>query len=116
MHGTGASVPDVHHRCLLQVVKCFPELARRQADQAVQVSLAQDMSSALLVQNGRSGWRFRTDGGPLAVESSVYLGGGARPVKCQQLVITGQALADGDGQGRENRVRWSLRRLKGRSA
>jgi len=82
----------------------------------VQVSLAQDMSSALLVQNGRSGWRFRTDGGPLAVESSVYLGGGARPVKCQQLVITGQALADGDGQGRENRVRWSLRRLKGRSA
>lgn len=82
----------------------------------VRVSLAQDMSSALLVQNGRSGWRFRTDGGPLAVEPSVYLGNGARPVKCQQLVIAGNALSDSDGQGRENRVRWSLRRLKGRSA
>jgi uncharacterized heparinase superfamily protein len=82
----------------------------------VRVSLAQDMSSALLVQKGRAGWRFRTDGGPLAVEPSVYLGSGARPVKCQQLVISGQALGDGDGQGRENRVRWSLRRLKGRSA
>lgn len=82
----------------------------------VRVSLAQDMSSALLVQNGKAGWRFRTDGGPLAVEPSVYLGGGARPVKCQQLVITGRALSDGDGQGRDNRVRWSLRRLKGRAA
>lgn len=82
----------------------------------VRVSLAQDMSSALLVQKGRAGWRFRTDGGPLAVEPSVYLGSGARPIKCQQLVIAGQALSDGDGQGRENRVRWSLRRLKGRNA
>lgn len=81
----------------------------------VRVSLAQDMSSALLVQKGRAGWRFRTDGGPLAVEPSVYLGSGARPLKCQQLVIAGQALGDGDGQGRENRVRWSLRRLKGRN-
>lgn len=82
----------------------------------VRVSLAQDMSSALLVQKGLAGWRFRTDGGPLAVEPSVYLGAGARPVKCQQLVIAGQALGDGDGQGRDNRVRWSLRRLKGRNS
>lgn len=78
----------------------------------VRVSLAQDLSSALLVQRGRAGWRFRTDGGPLAVEPSVYLGGGAKPVRAQQLVITGQAYADGDGQGRDNRVRWSLRRLR----
>lgn len=82
----------------------------------VRVSLAQDLSSALLVQNGRSGWRFRTDGGPLAVEPSVYLAGGARPVRCQQLVISGNALGDGDGQGRNNRVRWSLRHLRGRSS
>ncbi|MEM9599889.1 MAG: heparinase II/III family protein [Pseudomonadota bacterium] len=82
----------------------------------VRVSLAQDLSSALLVQKGRAGWRFRTDGGPLAVEPSVYLAGSARPVRAQQLVITGQALGDGDGQGRDNRVRWSFRRLKGRAA
>lgn len=82
----------------------------------VRVSLAQDLSSALLVQKGRAGWRFRTDAGPLAVEPSVYLAGSARPVRSQQLVIAGQALGDGDGQGRENRVRWSFRRLKGRSA
>ncbi|MGB6230128.1 MAG: heparinase II/III family protein, partial [Litorimonas sp.] len=82
----------------------------------VQVSLAQDLSSALLVLKGRAGWRFRTDGGPIAVEPSVYLGGSARPVRAQQLVLTGNALADGDGQGSTNRVRWSLRRLKGRSA
>lgn len=81
----------------------------------VQVSLAQDLSSALLVQKGRAGWRFRTDGGPLAVEPSVYLGGGAKPIRCQQLVISGNGLGDGDGQARENRVRWSLRRLKGRN-
>ena len=80
----------------------------------VRVSLAQDLSSALLVQKGRAGWRFRTDGGPLAVEPSVYLGGGAPPVRAQQLVIRGQAYADGDGQGRDNRVRWSLRRLRPR--
>lgn len=80
----------------------------------VRVSLAQDLSSALLVQKGRAGWRFRTDGGPLVVEPSVYLGEDARPVRCQQLVISGRALCDGDGQGRENRVRWSFRRLRGR--
>lgn len=82
----------------------------------VRVSLAQDLSSALLVQKGVAGWRFRTDRGPLAVEPSVYLGENAKPVRCQQLVISGRALGDGDGQGKENRVRWSLRRLKGRDA
>ena len=80
----------------------------------VRVSLAQDLSSALLVQRGRAGWRFRTDGGPLAVEPSVYLGASPKPVRAQQLVIRGNAYGDGDGQGRDNRVRWSLRRLRAR--
>ena len=82
----------------------------------VRVSLAQDLSSALLVQKGVAGWRFRTDRGPLAVEPSVYLGDNAKPVRCQQLVISGKALGDGDGLGKENRVRWSFRRLKGRDS
>ncbi len=80
----------------------------------VRVSLAQDLSSALLVQQGRAAWRFRTDGGPLSVEPSVYLGSSARPVRAQQLVIRGQAFGDGDGTGRGNCVRWSLRQLRSR--
>jgi uncharacterized heparinase superfamily protein len=80
----------------------------------VRVSLAQDLSSALLVQRGRAGWRFRTDGGPIAVEPSVYLGASARPVRAQQLVIRGEAYGDSDGQGRDNRIRWSVRRLRPR--
>ncbi len=80
----------------------------------VRVSLAQDLSSALLVQQGRAAWRFRTDGGPLSVEASVYLGASARPVRAQQLVIRGQAFGDGDGTGRGNCVRWSLRQLRSR--
>jgi len=35
----------------------------------VRVSLSQDQQSALLIQDGKAGWRFRTDGGPLKIES-----------------------------------------------
>jgi uncharacterized heparinase superfamily protein len=78
----------------------------------VRISLSQDKSSALLVVNGKAGWRFRTDGGQVALEDSVYLALGAAPVKTQQLVIYGQAFCDGDGESRSNRVRWSFRKLK----
>lgn len=80
----------------------------------VRVSLSQDQASALLVQRGQAGWRFRTDGGPLRLEDSVYLADGAKPVRSQQLVIPGQALSDNDGEGRTNRVRWSFRKLESR--
>lgn len=80
----------------------------------VRVSLSQDQASALLVQRGQAGWRFRTDGGPLRLEDSVYLAEGAKPVRCQQLVIPGRALSDNDGEGRTNRVRWSFRKLESR--
>ena len=78
----------------------------------VRVSLSQDKSSALLVVNGKSGWRFRTDGGQVSLEDSVYLGTGVSPVKTQQLVIYGEAYCDSDGESRTNRVRWSFRKLK----
>lgn len=78
----------------------------------VRVSLSQDKSSALLVVNGKSGWRFRTDGGQLSLEDSVYLATGTAPVKTQQLVIYGQGFCDSDGEARSNRVRWSFRKLK----
>jgi len=82
----------------------------------VRVSLSQDQTSALLVQSGKAGWRFRTDGGPLALEDSIYLGGGHKPVRCQQLVISGLAFCDSDGETRSNRVRWSFRKLEARKS
>ena len=80
----------------------------------VRVSLSQDQKSALLVHGGKAGWRFRTDGGPLSVEDSIYLGQGEVPIKAQQIVISGNAYCDGDGETRSNRVRWSLRKLEAR--
>lgn len=79
----------------------------------VKVTLAQDQKSALLIQPGGHGWRFRTDGGPLQLEKSVYLAYGNRPQRAEQIVIYGKAYGDGDGQTRSNRVRWSLKRLDG---
>ena len=80
----------------------------------VRVSLSQDQQSALLVQGGKAGWRFRTDGGLISLEDSVYLGAGHKPVKCQQIVIAGNAFCDSDGETRSNRVRWSFRKLEAR--
>ncbi len=82
---------------------------------SVRATLAQDMQSALLIQPGHVGWRFRTDGGAMRIEESVYLGKGERPVRSQQVVISGTAFADSDGETRSNRVRWSIRRLEARS-
>ena len=78
----------------------------------VRVSLSQDQQSALLIQNGKAGWRFRTDGGPLSIESSIYLGRGTVPMKSQQIVISGRAFCDGDGTTKSNRVRWSFKKLE----
>lgn len=77
----------------------------------VRVTLAQDQNSALLIQPGGQGWRFRTDGGPLKLEKSVYLSDGDKPVRTEQLVIHGKAYGDGDGQARTNRIRWTLKKM-----
>ncbi|PHR92335.1 MAG: heparinase [Robiginitomaculum sp.] len=79
----------------------------------VKVTLAQDQKSALLIQEGGHGWRFRTDAGPLRLEKSVYLAKDSRPHRAEQIVISGRAYGDGDGQTRSNRIRWSLKRLGG---
>lgn len=79
---------------------------------SVKATLAQDLHSALLIQPGRIGWRFRTDGGPMRIEDSVYLAEGDKPVKTEQIVISGSAFADGDGESKSNRVRWSFRKLE----
>ncbi len=81
----------------------------------VRVTLAQNLQSALLIQPGNIGWRFRTDAGPISIQPSVYMGKGHKPIKSEQIVISGRALSDSDGETRSNRVRWSIRQLTPKS-
>lgn len=92
--------------------KALPFEIRFHLHPTVKATLAQDLHSALLIQPGRIGWRFRTDGGPMRIEESVYLAEGGKPIKSEQIVIAGSAFADGDGESKSNRVRWSIRRLE----
>jgi len=78
-------------------------------------TLAQDQNSALIIQPGGVGWRLRSDNGPLMIEKSVYFGTGHRGQETQQITVKGEAFADGDGEAKSNRVRWSLRRLEKRA-
>lgn len=77
----------------------------------VRASLSRDSMSALLVTPSGDGWRFRTDGGPVRLEKSVYLAGGAPPRRSTQLVISGEAEPFGGGERPPNRVRWAFQRL-----
>ncbi|MHA6287944.1 heparinase II/III family protein [Maricaulis sp. CAU 1757] len=77
----------------------------------VRASLARDNMSAILVQPDGSGWRFRTDGGPVRLERSVYLAAGAPPQRATQIVIEGEAEPFGAGDRPPNRVRWAFQQL-----
>ena len=77
----------------------------------VRASLSRDSLSALLVLPNGDGWRFRTDGGPVLLERSVYLGAGAPPQRATQLVINGEAEPYGGGDRPPNRIRWAFQRL-----
>lgn len=77
----------------------------------VRASLSRDSMSALLVQPNGDGWRFRTDGGPIRLERSVYLAAGAPPQRATQIVIQGDAEPFGAGDRPPNRVRWAFQRL-----
>ena len=77
----------------------------------VRATLSRDMRSALLILPGKDGWRFRTDGAKLSLEPSVYLGRSGQPERCEQLVISGEALSDNNGEDKSNRVRWSFKRV-----
>ncbi len=77
----------------------------------VRASLSRDSMSALLVLPNGDGWRFRTDGGPVRLERSVYLAGGVQPERSTQLVVAGEAEPYGAGDRPPNRVRWAFQRL-----
>ncbi|GJL97027.1 MAG: heparinase [Hyphobacterium sp.] len=77
----------------------------------VKASLARDGMSALLVLGNGDGWRFRTDGGPIKLERSVYLAAGETPKRTVQIVVQGEAEPFGAGERPPNRVRWAFQRL-----
>lgn len=77
----------------------------------VKASLARDGMSALLVLGNGDGWRFRTDGGPIRIERSVYLATGGTPKRTSQIVVQGEAEPFGAGERPPNRVRWAFQRL-----
>jgi uncharacterized heparinase superfamily protein len=77
----------------------------------VKASLARDGMSALLVLGNGDGWRFRTDGGPIRIERSVYLAAGGHPKRTSQIVVQGEAEPFGAGERPPNRVRWAFQRL-----
>jgi uncharacterized heparinase superfamily protein len=55
----------------------------------VRLSMAQGGGSVILKLSTGEGWRFRTGGGVLSIEESVYFGTGA-PRRCEQLVVSGE--------------------------
>ncbi|WP_421784425.1 heparinase II/III family protein [Hyphobacterium sp.] len=77
----------------------------------VKASLARDGMSVLLVLGNGDGWRFRTDGGPIRIERSVYLATGGSPKRTSQIVVQGDAEPFGAGERPPNRVRWAFQRL-----
>lgn len=70
----------------------------------VQASLLAEGTGVLLKTAAGTGWRFRAEGGTLALEESVYLGTEA-PRRTQQIVLSGRL----DGQGIT--VKWRLSRV-----
>lgn len=78
---------------------------------SIRASLARDGMSTLLVLGNGDGWRFRSDGGPIKIEPSVYLAAGDGPKRTSQIVIQGDAEPFGAGERPPNRVRWAFQRL-----
>jgi uncharacterized heparinase superfamily protein len=66
---------------------------------------ADGMAAFLRLPDGKV-WQFRTRGGTLAIEDSVWIDGQGRPVPTSQLVINGESLAGGAN------VSWVFHRAK----
>jgi uncharacterized heparinase superfamily protein len=70
---------------------------------AVQASLVEDGSSAVLRLPSGALWRLRTAGAEISLGESIYLGSG-EPRKTQQVVLSGSVPPEGAS------VRWAIRR------
>jgi len=71
---------------------------------AVDATLAQGGTAALLRLPSGQGWRLRIDNATLALEESVYLGRAGQAQRTQQIV------ASGDLAGDDTLIRWALTR------
>ena len=72
----------------------------------IQASLIHDGAEILLRARSGTGWRFRANGGELAIEESVYASEGETPRRTLQIAIHGMT------QGSPTSVMWELRREK----
>lgn len=65
----------------------------------VEPTLTADAQGALLRIDMGALWQFRTGGGTLSIEESLWVDGHGRPHGCQQLVVTSQAVPGGSSIG-----------------
>lgn len=72
----------------------------------VEASPTADGQGAMLRLPGGALWQFRCRGGGLGVEDSIWIDGEGRPVATCQIVVIGEALADGA------HVSWALKRAR----
>lgn len=79
--------------------------ARFHLHPGVRASLVQDGHAVLLRLPGGEGWRFRAQGGVIALQESVYLGAGDRIKRSQQIVVSA-ATAEG-----ETAIKWMFARI-----
>lgn len=71
----------------------------------VQASLIKGGTGVLLRLPGGTGWRFFATGGTVSLEDSIYLGGGQRPRRTEQIIVAG--LLDSD----ECIIKWRFTRV-----
>lgn len=75
----------------------------------VRASLARDKKSVILLLPNKEGWRFKSNCPELALDKSVYCGGGGAPAASEQIVIRAGAYERRDGTAIN--VKWALARL-----
>ena len=76
-------------------VGATPFAIRFHLGRGVEVAPTADGQAAILRLPGGALWQFRTRGGGLTVEDSLWIAADGRPVSTQQLVVSGEAEAGG---------------------
>jgi uncharacterized heparinase superfamily protein len=83
-----------------------PFAIRFHLGRGVEASPTADSMGAVLRVPGGAMWQFRTRGGSLVIDDSLWIDGDGRPVTTQQLVVTGMSEAGGAT------VSWVLKRAR----
>ena len=102
----GGSISTPRARtCAAKTCWSLPFAVRFHLHPDVQASLVQGGAAVLLKLGGGQGWRFRCAGGQVSVDESIYLGERGHMRRSQQIVVTGEAGADGAS------IRWALKKV-----